>query len=170
LIVSHAPQTPYFYSNSQTQSWAGLYYLVEYYHGDYIDFYNIQYYNNGDYTTENTIFVTDESPDWCAAVLQLANTGFTYTTTLTTQTIKIPVHKIVVGKATDANFPGNNESNWNSLTGFVNDQKISTYSTLREWYNTGGIMVWVYRTDTQPPPTINSYVLTYFFNVTNSIS
>ena len=69
ICVSHAPQTPYFNSGA----WAHVFNQIEELYGDYIDFYNIQYYNQGNVNrTYNTIFVQDDGES-NAAVLQLMN-------------------------------------------------------------------------------------------------
>jgi hypothetical protein len=170
-IVSHAPQTPYFYPLYPTvnnPSWYSIYYFVESIFGNYIDFYNIQYYNNGDYETESSIFIVDESPDWCAAVTQLASVGAIISINDVSSNVLIPVNKIVVGKPSDpANaWPGNIQSEWISLTGYVQNQSSSSSSVLNDWYQTGGIMVWVYRTDIYVPET--DYIITYFNTISNS--
>lgn len=77
LVVSHAPQYPYF-----GPSYYDVYTLVNTKAGDAIDFYNLQYYNNGDTSTYDLVFVANPFE---AAVQQLL----------------IPVQKIVVGKSMD---------------------------------------------------------------------
>ena len=98
MTVSHAPQTPYFnvvnvspYDTSLSYgflpttssatgilnfsgSYACLYQLIEQCFSNYIDFYNIQFYNqNDDYTgtsfTFGTLFIVDN--EWNSSVLQL---------------------------------------------------------------------------------------------------
>jgi hypothetical protein len=160
-IVSHAPQTPYFYKDATEyyKGYYGIYYFLEYYYGTSIDFYNIQYYNNAKYDTEASLFTNDI--DWSVSVSELIagynpNGGEGVNTTIT-----IPIQKIVVGKACDPtnSFPGNVESNWIELTGWINNQEIS----LPEWYSKGGVMVWVYSHDDQYNS--NSYILKYFSSI-----
>ncbi len=71
-----------------------------------------------------------------------------------------------MGQAIDSGdgWPGTNSTNWTNLTTYVNNQKTSIYTNLQNWYLSGGIMVWIYRSD-GTPPTTNSYLLTYNNNV-----
>ena len=160
-IVSHAPQTPYFYRPSEyNKSYYAIYYFLEHFYGKYIDFYNIQYYNNGDYKTETSIFTHDDG-DWSASVTEL-NSGYNpdgYEEVDTT--ITIPIEKIVVGKACDPtnSFPGNNGTNWSDLTQWINNQE----NLLPEWYSNAGVMVWVYTPDNHYDS--NDYILDYFSSV-----
>ena len=166
VVISHAPQTPYFY-NLSSGNWKTLYYNVEYSYGSYIDFYNVQYYNNGDYTTQAEIFTSD--PYNNASVNQMI-VGTTITLRdNTTKYATVPYQKIVMGKAVDAAWPGTSSSNWTSLTNYVNNQKNNTsYPNLVNWYLNGGIMVWLYRSDITPNPNTNSYTLTYNNDVKNN--
>ena len=153
--VSHAPQTPYFYPQI-SGSWSQLYYNLEKEFGRYIDFYNIQYYNNGDYSSQDALFTNDTN--FQASVNQLI------TANGVTGLNKIPANKIVLGQAVDASWPGSIQKNWTNLATFVQNQQNSSNSNLSEWYNTGGVMVWVYRLDASldASPDTNQYLLTYF--------
>lgn len=151
--VSHAPQPPYFYP-FLSGSWKQLYYNVDKYFGQYIDFYNIQYYNNGDYNSQSLLFTDDTYFDASVNQLITANNG--EPVGLNT----IESNKIVLGEAIDANWPGDNKQNWLDLTGFVQNQRNSSNSNLAKWYNVGGIMTWLYRLDSTKDT--NSYLLSYF--------
>ena len=166
-IVSHAPQTPYFYQDATPsfKSWNGVYYFLEYFYGQYIDFYSIQYYNNGLYNTKDSIF-THDTEAWEASVTQLI-AGYNPNSEGVYETINIPVEKIVVGKPSDPStqFPGSSSSAWIQLAGWVNDQAAAT-ETLQEWYSRGGVMVWVYYSDpVQDDNDTNPLVLDYFSSV-----
>ena len=82
-IISHAPQAPYFspvYGN-------GPYLSINQQAGNDIDFYNIQFYNQGSssYDTYTSLFVTSNGWATGTAVGQLVQAG-------------VPLDKIVVGK------------------------------------------------------------------------
>ena len=66
FYISHAPQAPYFMDGKYPQNYIDLYYSSAGHHmvGHYIDFFNIQFYNQGtsDYLTYETIFM--ESNGW----------------------------------------------------------------------------------------------------------
>ena len=151
--VSHAPQTPYFYPQT-SGSWPQLYYNLEKEFGQYIDFYNIQYYNNGDYSSQDALFTNDTK--FQASVNQLI------TANSVTGLNKIPANKIVLGQAVDASWPGSIQQNWENLGIYVKNQQNSLNLNLLEWYNTGGVMAWLYILDTNQDPQTNQYLLTYF--------
>ena len=66
FYISHAPQAPYFMEGKYPQNYIDLYYSSAGHRmvGHYIDFFNIQFYNQGtsDYLTYETIFM--ESNGW----------------------------------------------------------------------------------------------------------
>jgi hypothetical protein len=156
--VSHAPQTPYFYPQTDG-SWPQLYYNVEETYGEYIDFYNIQYYNNGAYSSELELFTNDER--FQASVNQLITANDVQ------GLIKIPTNKIVLGKAVDAAWP-RNSLDWTDLTKYVQNQKTSLNQNLVNWYKTGGVMTWLYRLDSNQET--NQYLLTYFNTLKSPVS
>eukprot|EP01084_Bolivina_argentea_P079120 143581_1 len=90
-IITHAPQAPYFMGSQQYA--AGGYLYVDDVVGDDIDWYNVQFYNQGssDYTTFNTLFVSSDGWATKSSVYQMIlgdnDLG-----------IKISSDKIVVGK------------------------------------------------------------------------
>jgi len=147
-IVSHAPQTPYF-----TPSYGNVYSLVYQNYAPYIDFFNIQYYNNGPSQTYDEIFINGE-----AAVYALIQGGMN------------PSY-IAVGKAAQAGqvtnesfvplyIPGDNS---NTMTGFV--QQAYGDSRLNGWTTSGGVMVWYFNTQGQPDADDNPSILGYFSNI-----
>lgn len=155
FIVSHAPQTPYF--NSPLFGY--VYSNIEKKYGTYIDFYNIQYYNQGDcYTTYKSIFEDDIF--FYASVKQLINAPDVNCT-------DIPPYKIVLGKATeqetDSGFVPlySTDATVNTMTKFVN--KALTAVPEIEW---GGIMVWMFQLEV--PNINNDNLMQYFGNVPNN--
>lgn len=133
-LISHSPQSPYFSSIGSNNSWAGPLggYTGVYNGASSIDFFNVQYYNQGvtNYVTYNGIFV-DAAPDFPqSAVTQL--------------TSWIPLNKFVVGKPmrqTDASTGYNTPEEINSI--------ILQAKTLLGW--NAGIMTWQYPYDTSNP-------------------
>jgi len=137
-IVSHSPQSPYLYPYTNG-NWKNLYYMVEQNFGEYIDWYNIQYYNQGTYSQESQVFTDDDYYSASVYQLQVANNvqGLT----------PFPPGKIVVGCGTDSgsglckNVSNTSGPSWETLTTWINNQKNNQNS---EWYNNGGIMTWIY--------------------------
>lgn len=129
LVVSHAPQYPYF-----GPSYYDVYTLVNTKAGDAIDFYNLQYYNNGDTSTYDLVFVANPFE---AAVQQLL----------------IPVQKIVVGKSMDLSV----------LTSWVT--QAASDSSLMDWRNKRGVMVWELFTTQSQMGTDIQKVLDFFQSV-----
>ena len=135
--ISHAPQAPYFMDGKYPQNYVDLYYssVGDGTVGDYLDFFNIQFYNQGtsDYLTYETLFV--KSTGWSpgTAVLQIAEKG-------------IPMNKLLVGK------PVTEDDVYN--TGFVpQDELANIFRTARQgvWYycdDVGGVMNWQFASDT----------------------
>lgn len=80
--LTHAPLAPWFQGDGRWQG--GGYLRVHQEVGDFIDFYNMQFYNQGDYNDCTTLF--DSAANWPGtSVFELAQNG-------------IPLEKIVVGK------------------------------------------------------------------------
>ena len=164
FIVSHAPQTPYF----NVDSFGYVYSKIEKQYGSYIDFYNIQYYNQGDdsYKTYNSIFIEDIN--FKASIKQLIKAPDDNCT-------DIPPYKIVLGKATSKETD----------SGFVPLYSTdATVDTMTKYVNRavpeielGGIMVWLYRLkssdDSDDPSNStevifdNDNLMQYFGNVPN---
>jgi chitinase len=98
-LISHAPQAPYF---STTQYRNGGYITVNKQVGTTIDFYNVQFYNQGGTTYDSYDALFKVSIGWSTgtAVKQMIDAG-------------IPSNKIVVGKPATPSDASN--------TGFVNN-------------------------------------------------
>ena len=137
-LVSHSPQTPYIYPYTNG-NWKTLYYTIEQNFGDYIDWYNIQYYNQGTYSEESQVFTNDVAFNASVQQLIVANNvqGLT----------PIPAKKIVVGGGTDSgsglckNSSNTTGPSWSTLVTWVKNQENNVNS---EWFNNGGVMTWVY--------------------------
>jgi hypothetical protein len=145
IPVSHGPQISYF--NNET--WGYVYNQIEQFYGSSIDFYNIQYYNQGDYYTNYTqLFLNDTK--FKASVYQLINAS-----KISPSYANIPVNKIVVGKATEEEtYSGGfvrlykSDDIVNTMAGFVEQTKYDTTNPdIIDWNKQGGIMVWLYRSD-----------------------
>lgn len=115
LLVTHAPQYPYF-----GPSYFNVYTLVEQKAKDAIDFYNVQYYNTGDTSTYDSVFITNP---YAAAVKQLLTNG-------------IPSEKIVVGKS----IQGGDVMDLPTFSSWI--PIAAKDPELEEWTKKGGVMIW----------------------------
>jgi len=79
-IITHAPQPPYFGQHGWNDGYTKVYEK-----SPHINFFLVQFYNNGQQTTYETIFTTGNGGQW-STVKSISNNG------------KIPMSKIVVGK------------------------------------------------------------------------
>lgn len=140
LIVSHAPQYPYF-----GPSYFEVYSLVEQKAKDAIDFYNIQYYNNGDTSTYDLVF---KQNDFKAAVAQLIP--------------NIPIEKIVVGKS----IQGGEVMDLDIFASWI--QTASTDDSLNDWIHKGGVMIWELFTVRSQMQTDINRVVDFFASIDNS--
>lgn len=84
-VITHAPQAPYFTTASNYPN--GAYLKVHKEVGDMIDFYNVQFYNQGAGYYEDCDGLFEKSPDFFkgTSVNEIAASG-------------IPIEKIVIGK------------------------------------------------------------------------
>ena len=156
ILVSHAPQSPYFNNNT----YGYLYNNIEKSYGAYIDFYNIQYYNQGDnYTNYTQIFLNDQL--YFASVYELINAS-------------IPSNKIIVGKGTkEETYSGgyvplydiNNIKN--TMAGYVESTKYDGNQQIIQWNAQGGIMVWLYKIEQGSSYSYNVEIMNYFTYVFN---
>lgn len=126
-IITHAPQAPYFKKQYYKN---GAYVTVNKEVGKLIDFYNVQFYNQGDtkYDTYEALFESSGSFFSGTSVKQIIARG-------------IPAKKIVIGKpvtAADASNTGAVEST--DLGSWV-----SKAYTEFGWF--GGVMYWQYISD-----------------------
>ncbi|TDL19770.1 glycoside hydrolase family 18 protein [Rickenella mellea] len=119
-ILSHAPVAPWFSPNI----WGGGGYLAIHKSvGSLIDWYNIQFYNQGtsEYTTCNKL-LTSSSNTWPqTAVFQIAASG-------------IPMSKIVIGKPANSGDADNGYMPTSTLATCLQTAKAQGW--------TGGAMVW----------------------------
>ena len=148
--LTHAPQTPYFYNGY----FNGVYLSLENFYGEFIDCYLTQFYNQGNtYNNFDEIFIND--PVQLASVLQIESYG-------------IPIEKIIVGKATDAQPGMGDVVLWDGTTNplvmnnIVNNTLTYPEPLLQTWLLNSGIMVWIYRTDADAG--YNSTIMNYFSN------
>lgn len=126
-LITHAPQAPYF---KQEHYKNGAYITVHKAVGNTIDFYNVQFYNQGDtkYNTYETLFVQSGSVFSGTAVNQITKRG-------------IPSKKIVIGKPVTQADAAN--------TGLVNHDELGKWIgqayQQNKWY--AGVMYWQYSSD-----------------------
>lgn len=141
FIVTHAPQTPYYHSD-----FGNIYNLIEQNYGNYIDFYNIQYYNQGPasyYDTAGQVFESDSA--YHASVNELVAAG-------------ISANKIVVGKPIPSEDytpnPAGYLNLWSNtsettMTTMVQSAFQSTTLNVQAWTGQGGIMCWFWQNSGQ---------------------
>jgi len=126
-IISHAPQAPYFTTGSNYPN--GAYLTVDKEVGDLIDFYNIQFYNQGtsDYADYTSLFQTSNGWAVGTAVNQIKASG-------------VPASRIVVGKPiTSGDATNTGYVPLNSLSGILAQARNNGWST--------GFMGWQYKSD-----------------------
>ena len=128
-IITHAPQGPYFKSEFYPQKgYVGVHEAV----GSMIDFYNVQFYNQGNtqYNTYTELFTHSTGYFSTTSVQEIINRG-------------IPSEKVVVGKpATSAEAVN---------TGYVDFTSLGNWGA--QAYNSfgwsAGFMVWQLKSDLQ---------------------
>jgi len=122
-IISHAPQAPYFLGKPNYPN--GAYITIDQAVGNLIDFYNVQFYNQGssDYTTYQTLFQQADGWSPNTAVFQIHSKG-------------IPLERIVVGKPiTQADADNTGYVPMDQLQGIISQAARST-----SWRT--GVMGW----------------------------
>jgi len=125
--ISHAPQAPYFMGQPQYPN--GGYLTVDKQAGSAIDWYNIQYYNQGtsDYSTYQALFKASNGWAVNTSVYQIAS--------------KVSVDKLVVGKPVTTGDATN--------TGYVAVNNLASYFTQAQgdgnWK--AGFFGWQYYSD-----------------------
>lgn len=117
-IITHAPVAPWF---SPIYS-AGAYRKVQSSVGDLIDWYNIQFYNQNEYTTCDGLLTTSSSTFPNTAVFQIASSA------------GVPLNKIVIGKPANTADANNGFIDTNTLAGCVATAKGKGWNA--------GVMVW----------------------------
>jgi chitinase len=126
-IISHAPQGPYFCKEYYKN---GAYITVNQKVGSMINFYNVQFYNQGntEYNTYEGLFTKSKGFFNATSVKEIAARG-------------IPLEKIVVGKPASKAEADN--------TGYVDSQSLGQWVTQAytdfKWY--AGVMFWQYKSD-----------------------
>ncbi|KAI0759992.1 chitinase [Trametes elegans] len=121
FILSHAPLAPWFSTNQQFAG--GAYLTIDKNVGSMIDFYNVQFYNQGTYTD-------------CESLLNTATGSFTGSSLFEIAKNGVDVNKLVIGKpgaATDA------------TNGFIDPQTLGTcvsQAKAKGW--NGGVMAFQY--------------------------
>eukprot|EP01117_Protostelium_nocturnum_P002103 TRINITY_DN12745_c0_g1_i1.p1 TRINITY_DN12745_c0_g1~~TRINITY_DN12745_c0_g1_i1.p1 ORF type:complete len:370 (+),score=136.48 TRINITY_DN12745_c0_g1_i1:35-1144(+) len=128
-IISHAPQAPYFVNNPK-QYPKGAYLTVHKRVGNLIDYYNVQFYNQGDSTY-----------DTCEKLLNKVGGFFAGTALFEIVANGVEPNKIVVGKPVTRAGATN--------TGFMEVDLLASclkQAVSRGWK--GGFMGWEYKLDT----------------------
>ncbi|KAH9940687.1 glycoside hydrolase family 18 protein [Amylocystis lapponica] len=120
-IVSHAPVAPWFSKNSQFS--AGAYLTVDKNVGDLIDWYNVQFYNQGtsEYTTCDGLLTNSSGSFPDSALFQIAAAGPT-------------LDKLLIGKPATGSDASNGYIDPNTLAGCVEQAKNQNWDA--------GVMVW----------------------------
>ncbi|KAJ7247665.1 glycoside hydrolase [Mycena haematopus] len=121
-IITHAPVAPWFSPNT----WGGGGYLkVHQSVGNLIDWYNVQFYNQGssEYTTCAGLLTTSSSQWPGSSVFQIAASG-------------VPLSKIVIGKPATSGDATNGFMSTSTLAGCLATAKNQGWN--------GGAMVWEY--------------------------
>jgi chitinase len=141
-VISHAPQGPYFGPIGDSSTWAGAtggYSGVHKQAGQYITFYNVQFYNQGAtcYTDFNGLFL--QSGPSCSvfpntSVAEIAQAG-------------VPLSKIVVGKPVTSADASNGWVSGSTLASFFQQAQSKL------GWNTG-VMGWVWN----DPGTCQSWI------------
>jgi len=116
-IITHAPQPPYFGQHGWNDGYTEVYKKAP-----SINFLMVQFYNNGEQTTYESIFTTGP---W-TTVQSIANAGI------------IPLNKIVVGKPAHASDIGTASQGYNSAAQL--NTMFARAKTELGW--TGGVMGW----------------------------
>ncbi|KAG7439951.1 glycoside hydrolase family 18 protein [Guyanagaster necrorhizus] len=121
-IISHAPVAPWF---TPTYYPGGGYLKVHADVGNLIDWYNVQFYNQGDteYTTCSGLLTTSSETWPQTSLFQIANSG-------------VPLEKLVIGKPATAGDAGSGYMTTSTLATCLQDAKNQGWN--------GGAMVWEY--------------------------
>jgi len=120
-IISHAPQAPWFTTNGQYSG--GGYLKIHEQVGSGIDFYNVQFYNQGAsaYTTCDSLLNSSEFPG--TSVFEMAASG-------------IELEKIVIGKPINSGAASNGYMDTSTLNTCVSQAKSKGWNA--------GVMYWEY--------------------------
>jgi len=120
FILTHAPVAPWF---SPNKFGGGAYLTVNKNVGNLIDWYNVQFYNQGtsEYTTCSGLLTTSSNTWPKSAVFQIAASG-------------VPLNKLVIGKPANTGEASNGFMSTSTLAGCVNQAKAQGWNA--------GVMVW----------------------------
>ena len=123
-LISHAPVAPWFTSAPDYAN--GAYVAIHKAVGDTIDFYNVQFYNQGNnaYTTCETL-INNSGSDWPDTSIMEINSS-----------AGVPLSKIVLGKPNDAGAADNGYMDPSTLGQCVSQAQSQGWN--------GGVMFWEY--------------------------
>ncbi|KAJ3207849.1 hypothetical protein HDU82_003245 [Entophlyctis luteolus] len=132
-LISHAPQAPYFSPGMYSK---GAYLAIDSSVGDLIDFYNVQFYNQGSSSCSlddscETLFYTANGWASKSAVFEIADQG-------------VPLNKIVIGK------PVTSAGVDSGATGYMDAQEMADcFATAEQYGWNAGVMGWRFGLDIQ---------------------
>ncbi|EIN12384.1 glycoside hydrolase family 18 protein [Punctularia strigosozonata HHB-11173 SS5] len=120
FIITHAPVAPWF---SPGKFGGGAYLTVDKNVGSLIDWYNVQFYNQGttEYTTCSGLLTTSSSTWPNSALFQISASG-------------VPINKLVIGKPANSGDASNGFIDPTTLAGCLSQAKAKGWSA--------GAMVW----------------------------
>ena len=155
-IITHAPQAPYFMGQIKYPRGGYLKVVKDAEH--LIDWFNIQFYNQGssEYNTYWTLYI--HSNGWASntAIKQMIDGA-------NDLLIKVSMHKIVVGKvATEADAFNTGYINKNEFLSILTNAKNTGYAGI------GGIMIWQFMSDQLIQFDMINTVKTIFPGITQS--
>jgi chitinase len=130
-IITHAPQAPYFCTNKTIDARypKGAYLAVHAAVGDMINFYNIQFYNQGFTMYENAQDLFNISSGWApgTSINEIIASG-------------VPSSKVVLGKPATGG-----DANNGLMTAAAIDAAIAANYPYNQWK--AGVMFWQYSSD-----------------------
>ena len=141
-VISHAPQTPYFNPSYASPGSDPVYTLIYNNYKTYFDWFNIQFYNNGESNTYEEIFIKSNESLPNTSVLELMNSG-------------IDASYIVVGKPVNIQEGNEGYIPLNPSTNGFGDEETSFSEMVKQafqepdlkpWAQNGGEMIWYYNT------------------------
>ncbi|KAK4689927.1 hypothetical protein P7C73_g190, partial [Tremellales sp. Uapishka_1] len=125
-LISHAPVAPWFTSADAYA--AGAYVKVHQETGDGIDFYNVQFYNQGSIYEDCTTLITESGGDWPSTSVFEINSY-----------AGVPLEKIVIGKPLDSGAADSGYMSASDLASCVSQ------ATSKGW--NAGVMFWEWTTE-----------------------
>eukprot|EP01117_Protostelium_nocturnum_P016364 TRINITY_DN6468_c0_g1_i1.p1 TRINITY_DN6468_c0_g1~~TRINITY_DN6468_c0_g1_i1.p1 ORF type:complete len:362 (-),score=107.75 TRINITY_DN6468_c0_g1_i1:137-1222(-) len=124
-IITHAPQGPHFATETfKDQSYVAINKAV----GNTVDWYNVQFYNNGGYTTCQDLMFNRNGYGSKTSVLEIMNN------------LGIPSYKIVIGKPVGPKDADNGYMPASLIADCVRQGR-------QRGYNNGGVMGWELKSD-----------------------